>query len=107
MYTCPTCRTEHTSFESAGTCCKADFVECPLSELPLHAELGFGQGTYGYGTVFTRRWELVLNGTPVDQPVRVYPLPLLMSKMVMELADKKYEQGKESVRSEIKRTLGI
>lgn len=106
-YTCPTCRKRHLTFEAAGVCCHADFVECPMSDLPEDAEFGGGKGRYSYGTVFSGRWELVLNGTPDDQPVRVYPLPSLMSKMVKAFADARYLDGAEEVRSSMRRLLGV
>ncbi len=88
-YVCPSCRKEHDVFIEAGDCCHANFVECPLSELPENAELGFVNGTYAYGTVFTGRWELVLHGCLKEEPTRVYPLPLVVSEMVSELAEGK------------------
>lgn len=106
-YTCPTCKLKYEHFKPAGLCCQSDFVECPLSELPPDAEFGGGPGHYSYGTVFTGRWELVLNGSPSHEPVRVYPLPPLISKMISTLADARYAQGVTNAQAEMRRAFGM
>ena len=106
-YICPSCEKKHDSFDVACSCCNADWVECPLSDLPADAEFGGGEGKYGYGTIFSGRWELVLNGTPHTEAARVYPMPALMSKMVMELSSARYEQGAQEAKQRVRQALGI
>lgn len=71
IFTCPGCRTEHQNFHDAGACCSADHVECPLTELPSAGDQVGPGCTFSYGTVFSGRWELVRNDTPVFEPTRV------------------------------------
>lgn len=105
-YICSNCRKAHDTFEAAGDCCRADFVECPLSELPDDAALGHGQA-YGYGKTFTGRWELVLNGRPATEPVRVYPVPPVLSKMISQLADDRYKDGAAAAKLAMRQALDL
>lgn len=105
-YICSNCRKAHDTFEAAGDCCRADFVECPLSELPDDAALGHGQA-YSYGKAFTGRWELVLNGRPATEPVRVYPVPPVISKMISQLADDRYKDGAAAAKLVIRQALDL
>lgn len=105
-YVCGDCKTPFHDFDEAAICCKADHVECPLSDLPQDAELGQDKA-YGYGTVFSGGWEIVHNhGTP-DQPVRVYPLPQLVRSAMIHLCDARYEAGKNDAKAEIRKALAI
>jgi hypothetical protein len=105
-YTCSNCCKAHDTFEAAGDCCRADFVECPLSELPDDAALGHGQA-YSYGKAFTGRWELVLNGRPATEPVRVYPVPPVLSKMISQLADDRYKDGAAAAKLAMRQALDL
>ena len=57
--------------------------------------------------MFSGRWELVLNGGSVKEPIRVYPLPPLMSKMVHALAEGRYENGVLDAQVKMRRALGL
>lgn len=105
-YICSNCCKAHDTFEAAGDCCRADFVECPLSELPDDAALGHGQA-YSYGKAFTGRWELVLNGRPATEPVRVYPVPPVLSKMISQLADDRYKDGAAAAKLAMRQALDL
>lgn len=105
-YVCGDCKAPFHSFDEAAMCCKADHVECPLSDLPEDAELGQDKA-YGYGTVFSGRWEIVHNhGTP-KQPVRVYPLPALVGKAMAHLVESRYEAGQLDAKAAVRKALGL
>ncbi|MBN4180666.1 hypothetical protein [Pseudomonas savastanoi] len=105
-YRCGSCKNTFIQFSAAAACCNADHVECPLSDLPVDAELGHGKA-YGYGTVFSGGWEIVHNhGTP-DQPVPVYPLPQLVRSAMTHLCDSRYGAGKDEAKAEIRKALGV
>jgi hypothetical protein len=106
-YTCPTCRKVHEKAEIAQACCNAYYIECALSDIPVDAEFGCGAGQYGYGTVFTGGWELVLNSTPKGEAIQVFPLPPLLNKLVQQLADARYQQGREDAQLGIRHALGL
>lgn len=84
-YVCPSCHCAHDTFEAAASCHDMAFVLCPLSELPATAHLGEGSEGYRYSTAFSGRHALVKNGTPANEPARVYALPPLMDKVVSDL----------------------
>lgn len=105
-YRCGSCKNAFIQFSAAATCCNADHVECPLSDLPVDAELGQGKA-YTYGTVFSGGWEIVHNhGTP-DLPIRVYPLPQLVRSAMTHLCDSRYSAGKDEAKAEIRKALGV
>ena len=105
-YSCGDCGKGWTDYELAGKCCKADHVKCPLSDLPDDAYLGHGLD-YNYGKAFTGNWELVWNKGNHKDPVRVYPLPPLVAKMVEHVHRDRYEQGTESAQKQMRIALGI
>lgn len=106
VYRCGGCKGSFESFSAAAKCCTADYVECPLSDLPADAELGAGKA-YSYGTVFTGGWEIGHNhGTP-DQPVKVYPLPPLVRSAMDHLCADRYEAGQADAKAAIRTALGV
>lgn len=107
MYTCPSCHKQHKTFEEAGDCCFAEYVECPIAELPADAELGYGPGKYSYGTICTGRFELVETSENPDEPIRVYPLPPIFHEAIQDALAIRYEKGMDDARADIRRALGL
>ena len=105
QYTCGDCGKEYPTPEAAGECCNAECIYCPLSDLPIDAEIGHGK-EFNYGSVFSGSFELVSNNG-VTLPTRVYPLPPLVSKMAKEIFDVRYEYGHQAAQREIRSALGI
>lgn len=105
-YTCPHCNTAHPTFEAAARCHEMEYVVCPFSELPGSAPVGYGLD-YTFGNAFTGRYELVKNRAPLGSPVRVYPLPPLMSEMVAQLLEREYQRGVETTQQSIRKALGL
>ncbi|MDT8925194.1 hypothetical protein RBE51_20590 [Pseudomonas taiwanensis] len=89
QYTCGKCRKAHGSFDSAGHCCQADHVECPLSDLPYDAEVGCGLAYHYANGAFSTSWEIIKNGC--EDIVPVYPLTPLMCKTLTLLSDNSRE----------------
>lgn len=105
-YGCGSCATGWADFSGAAKCCNAHHVTCPTSDLPQDAYIGHGLA-YNYGKSFTGNWELVCNETPHDEPVRVYPLPPLVAKMVELMHEDRFEEGRESAQKKMRDALGI
>lgn len=109
-YGCGECGTQHDSFHAAAECCKADYVVCPLTELPEDAKLsnpGEGRYTYGKGS-FISGWSIVDNESPL--PTRVYSLPALMCQLLdgmIEYGDLQFERGRLTAQREMRRALGL
>lgn len=106
VYRCGGCKKSFASFSAAAACCTAEYVECPLSELPVGAELGHDKA-YGYGTVFSGGWEIVHNHGVPDQPVKVYPLPELVRHAMDHLYSERYETGQYEAKAAIRSALGV
>lgn len=107
MYICPKCNKEHSTFENAGDCCFAAYVECPHSELPDNAELGYAPGKYSYGTVCTGRFELIKTNDNPDEPIRVYPLHKIFHESILDALAVQHEKGQADARAELRKALGI
>lgn len=105
-YACGSCAKAYADFAHASECCKADHVNCPLSDLPDDAYLGQGMA-YSYGKTFTGSWEMVLNHSSTADPVRVYPLPPLVAKMVEDIYRSRFQSGAEDVQKKLRAQLGI
>lgn len=105
-YGCGKCGIGWADFALAAKCCKADHIKCPLSELPDDAYIGHGLD-YSHGKTFTGNWELVKNNGRHIEPVRVYPLPPLVAKMVEDLYRTRYTQGIDHSRNQMRDALGI
>jgi hypothetical protein len=107
-YTCTECRKTHDTFDRACECCKADFIECPLSEIPDDAELFIDNGKYVYGSNFiVDGWFIGLAQTPTDEPSRIYNLPPLVSKIIDKIYRDQYEKGNDDARQSIRKALGL
>lgn len=106
QYTCGGCGKEYPSPEDAGKCCNAECIYCPLIDLPIDAEIGHGKN-FNYGSVFSGSFELVDNHSDQTLPVRVYPLPPLVSKMAMDMFDRRYEMGRLDAQRDMRNALGL
>ena len=105
-YRCGDCKASFQGFDEAAECCKAEHVECPISDLPADADLGDGKA-YTYGSVFSGVWEIVYNHGAPDQPVRVYPLPALVGRAMTNLFEARYEAGQMDAKTAMRKALGI
>lgn len=102
QYTCGKCRKVHGSFSSADHCCGADHVECPLSDLPRDAEVGYGLAYHYANGAFSASWEIVKNGCEGSgAAVPVYPLAPLMCKTLTLLNDNSREAGEAALKDAI------
>ena len=110
QYFCGECHKGHDVFDGAAACCKADYVECPITELPTDVKLsnsGEGQYTYGKGS-FNSSWSIVDNESPL--PTRVYPLPALTCQLLdrmVEYGGLQFERGKLAAQREMRKALGL
>ena len=110
IYRCTVCQTGHDTFNLAYKCCKADFIECPLSEIPDYAELLSNNGNYTFGKNFnnTNGWFIGLcNNQPLTEPSRIYFLPPIVSKLIDNIYSIQYKKGKTDAQRIIQKALGL
>lgn len=85
-----------------------EFVYCDLATLPDDAQPGpQGNGKYTFGSdVFggSADWIVCENGT---DPVKVWRLPPPVTRICQFLMDKRYEDGRQAIKAELRETLGL